>query len=131
MFEEWPKFLPDAVAHRQTIGSWGFPLVAPDESVSSTIVNDQSFLQGFLNDTGLAGRIASGPLVGTTEGRSGTGSNTETRPLVGVDVDLCPNDQWRTVTAGIVDRSAMTYPALLGRDILETYTLDIGRTVEE
>ncbi|OYR64062.1 putative ATP-dependent zinc protease [Halorubrum ezzemoulense] len=80
-------------------------------------------------DTDLAGRIGAGPLVGTTDVRSGTGSDTETRPLV--DVDLCLNGRWRTVTASITDRSEMTYPVLLGRDVLEAYTLDISRTIEE
>lgn len=80
-------------------------------------------------DTDLAGRIGAGPLVGTTDVRSGTGSDTETRPLV--DVDLCLNGRWRTVTASITDRSEMTYPVLLGRDVLEAYTLDISQTVEE
>lgn len=80
-------------------------------------------------DTDLAGRIGAGPLVGTTDVRSGTGSDTETRPLV--DVDLCLNGRWRTVTASITDRSEMTYPVLLGRDVLQAYTLDISQTVEE
>ena len=80
-------------------------------------------------DTDLAGQIGAGPMVGTTEVRSGTGSGTETRPLV--DVSLCLNGSWRTVTASITDRSEMTYPVLLGRDVLEAYTLDISQTVEE
>jgi hypothetical protein len=80
-------------------------------------------------DTDLAGRIGAGPLVGTTQVRSGTVGGTETRPLV--DVDLRLNGSWRTVTASITDRSEMTYPVLLGRDVLEAYTLDISRTVEE
>jgi len=80
-------------------------------------------------DTDLAGRIGAGPLVGTTDVRSGAGSDAETRPLV--DVALCLNGRWRTVTASITDRSEMAYPVLLGRDVLEAYTLDISRTVEE
>ncbi|MFB6111742.1 MAG: RimK/LysX family protein [Halobacteriaceae archaeon] len=80
-------------------------------------------------DTDLAGRIGAGPLVGTTEVRSGTTGETETRPLV--DVDLCLNGRWRTVTVSITDRSNMTYQVLLGRDVLQAYTLDISRTVEE
>lgn len=80
-------------------------------------------------DTDLAGRIGAGPLVGTTQVRSGTIGGTETRPLVDIDVRL--NGSWRTVTASIADRSEMTYPVLLGRDVLEAYTLDISRTVEE
>lgn len=80
-------------------------------------------------DTDLAGRIGAGPLVGTTEVRSAPVDSTEIRPLV--DVELCLNGGWRTVTASITDRSGMTYPVLLGRDVLEAYTLDISRTVEE
>ena len=80
-------------------------------------------------DTDLAGQIGAGPMVGTTKVRSGAVSGTETRPLV--DVDLCLNGSWRTVTASITDRSEMTYPVLLGRDVLEAYTLDISQTVEE
>jgi RimK family alpha-L-glutamate ligase len=80
-------------------------------------------------DTDLSGQIGAGPMVGTTEVRSGTVSGTETRPLV--DVDLCLNGSWRTVTASITDRSEMTSPVLLGRDVLGAYALDISRTVEE
>jgi RimK family alpha-L-glutamate ligase len=80
-------------------------------------------------DTDLAGRIGAGPLVGTTDVRSGTGRGVETRPLV--DVDLRVNGQWRTVTASVTDREAMTYPLLLGRDVLESHTLDISKRVEE
>jgi len=78
-------------------------------------------------DTDLAGEIGAGPLVGTTQVRSGTG--TEVRPLVEVDVRL--DGRWRTVTASIADRSALSYPVLLGRDLLESYTLDISQRVEE
>ena len=80
-------------------------------------------------DTELAGRIGVGPLVGTTEVQSGTGGGTETRPLV--NVDLCLDGNWRTVKASITDRSEMTYPVLLGRDVLKSFTIDISVTVEE
>lgn len=80
-------------------------------------------------DTTLAGQIGAGPLVDTTQVRSGSRSETETRPLV--EVDICLSGRWRTVTAGITDRSEMNYPVLLGRDVLEGYTLDVSRTAEE
>lgn len=35
------------------------------------------------------------------------------------------------MTASVTDRSEMTYPVLLGRDVLEAYTLDISQRVEE
>jgi hypothetical protein len=53
------------------------------------------------------------------------------QPSLRDDVDLCLNGRWRTVTANITDRSAVTYPILLGRDVLEAYTLDSSQTVEE
>lgn len=80
-------------------------------------------------DTALAGRIGAGPLVGTADVRSGAGTETETRPLV--DVDLRANGGWRTATASISDRSEMTHSVLLGRDVLHAYTLDISQTGEE
>jgi RimK family alpha-L-glutamate ligase len=80
-------------------------------------------------DTDLAGRIGAGPLVGTTQVRSGTTGDAETRPLV--DVDLRVDGRWRTVTASVTDRAGMSYPVLLGRDVLESHTLDVSRTVEE
>jgi len=46
-------------------------------------------------------------------------------------VDVRLNGRWRTVTASITDRSEMTYPVLLGRDVPQAYTLDISQTVEE
>jgi len=79
-------------------------------------------------DTGLAGRIGAGPLVGTTRVRSGTGGGSETRPLV--DVDLRVNGRWRTVTASVADRAGMSYPVLLGRDVLESYRLDVSKRVD-
>ncbi|MDH5020295.1 ATP-grasp domain-containing protein [Halobacterium rubrum] len=80
-------------------------------------------------DAELAGRVGAGPLVGTTSVRSGSARGTETRPLV--DLDVRVSGEWRTVTASVADRTDMTYPVLLGRDLLESYKLDISRTVEE
>lgn len=80
-------------------------------------------------DTELAGRVGAGPLVGTTDVRSAGATGTETRSLV--EVDLRINGEWRPVTASVSDRSDMRFPVLLGRDVLESYTLDISRRVEE
>lgn len=80
-------------------------------------------------DTELAGRIGAGPLVGTTEVRSGTTDAPETRPLVGVDISV--NGRWRSLTVSVTDRGDMTYPVLLGRDVLKDYTVDINQRVEE
>ncbi|MFB6217780.1 MAG: RimK/LysX family protein [Halobacteriaceae archaeon] len=79
-------------------------------------------------DTGLAAEVGAGPLVGTTRVRSGAGES-ETRPLVDLDIEI--RDRWHPVTASITDRSGMNYRVLLGRDLLEEYTLDVTRRVEE
>jgi hypothetical protein len=80
-------------------------------------------------DAALAGEVGAGPLVGTTDVRSGTRMGVETRPLVEVDVRVAGG--WRTVIASVTDRSDLQYPVLLGRDVLQGFTLDISDRVEE
>lgn len=80
-------------------------------------------------DTQLAGRIGAGPLTGTTRVRSGTNPGGEIRPLVELDLRLC--GRWQSVTASLTDRTAMTYPVLLGRDVLNGFTIDPTKRVEE
>jgi RimK family alpha-L-glutamate ligase len=103
--------------------------IAGRDSAERAVAKSDTGAERTSLDTALAGRIGAGPLVGTTAVRSGTGGGAETRPLV--DVDLRLNGRWRTVTASVTDRSGMRYPVLLGRDVLESYTLDVSRTVEE
>lgn len=80
-------------------------------------------------DTELAGEVGAGPLVGTAQVRTGSTTDTETRPLV--DIDLRVNDRWRTVTASITDRGEMSNPVLLGRDVLDGYKVDVSQRVGE
>lgn len=80
-------------------------------------------------DMELAGRIGAGPITGTTEVRSGISKNSEIRSLV--DVDIAVNGAWQSVTASITDRRRMNYPVLLGRDVLQNFTIDISEGVEE
>ena len=68
-------------------------------------------------------------MVGTVDVRSAGAKATETRPLI--DIELRLNDGWQTITASVTGRSNMQYAVLLGRDVLESYTLDISRRVEE
>lgn len=103
--------------------------VSGTDGVESVVAKSDTGAERTSIDTDLAGRIGAGPLVGTTEVRSAAGDGTETRPLVDVDVRI--DGGWRTVTAGVTDRSKMTYPVLLGRDVLVDYTLEVGRMVEE
>lgn len=80
-------------------------------------------------DTALAGHIGAGPLVGTTQVRTGSTNRVDKRPLVDIDISL--NGNWRTVTASITDRSELSYSVLLGRDVLDGYEVDISQRVEE
>lgn len=99
------------------------------DGVGSTVAKSDTGAERTSIGTKLAGQIGAGPIVGTTEVRSAAGSGTETRPLV--DVDLYLNSGWQTVTVSVTDRDEMSYPVLLGRDVLADYTLDVSRTVEE
>jgi hypothetical protein len=103
--------------------------VSGSANVFTTIAKADTGARRTCIDTELAGRIGAGPMVGTTEVRSAGADSTETRPLV--DVDLRIADGWRTVTVSVADRGDMRYSVLLGRDVLEEYTLDISRRVEE
>jgi len=103
--------------------------VSGTEDVVTTVAKSDTGARRTSIDTELAGAVGAGPMVGTTEVRSSGPVATETRPLV--DVSLRVNGNWRTVTASVTDRSEMRYDVLLGRDVLESYTLDISRRVEE
>jgi RimK family alpha-L-glutamate ligase len=80
-------------------------------------------------DADLAGDIGIGPICGTTSVRTGSGNGSETRPLVPVDLKVGP--AWESVTASVADRSGMRFPMILGRDVLEAYTLDISQRAGE
>jgi len=101
--------------------------VAGRNGVEAAVAKSDTGAERTSVDTDLAGHIGAGPVVGTTQVRSGVGS--EARPLV--EIDLRVNGGWRSVTASITDRSGMSHAVLLGRDVLESYTLDVARTVEE
>lgn len=80
-------------------------------------------------DIDLAAAIGAGPVVGTTRVKSGTQNGRQKRPLV--DLELKLGDRWHSTTASIEDRSHMSYPVLLGRDVLRGYRVDIEQRVAE
>lgn len=127
-----PDCKPPLVDKREDTGVLGYTTrirVSGRDGAETAVAKSDTGAKRTSIDTTLAGSIGAGPLVGTTEVRSGTGSGTETRPLVTVDLRL--NGGWRSVTASITDRSEMRYPVLLGRDVLEGYTLDISQRVDQ
>jgi RimK family alpha-L-glutamate ligase len=80
-------------------------------------------------DTTVAAAIGAGPITGTTQVRSGTSPSSQTRPLVEIAVRL--GMHWQSVTASVDDRNHMSYPVLLGRDLLTGYQVDVDRRVDE
>jgi hypothetical protein len=79
-------------------------------------------------DTDIAAAIEAGPVQTTTTVTSATASSSRTRPVVDVEIDI--GGTRHTVAASIEDRSQMTYPILLGRDILSEYTIDVEKRAD-
>jgi RimK family alpha-L-glutamate ligase len=80
-------------------------------------------------DTSLAATIGAGPIQSMTRVKSGSSTSGRARPVVDLVVGI--GGRQHTVTASVEDRSHMDYPLLLGRDVLEHYRVDVGRTAEE
>lgn len=121
--------LDEGGAEKEVLGYTTRVSVSGTEDVVSTLAKSDTGARRTSIDTELAGRVGAGPMVGTTDVRSSGPVETETRPLV--DVDIRVNGNWRTVTASVTDRSEMRYDILLGRDVLTSYTIDISRRAEE
>lgn len=80
-------------------------------------------------DLGLAADIGAGPLVGRARIRTGAAGRGRRRPLVELAVML--GTRWHTTTASLEDRDHMSYPVLLGRDVLRGHQVDIRRRADE
>lgn len=76
-------------------------------------------------DTELAGQISAGPIVDSTSVKTGSSKQGTTRPLVEVGVRI--GDYTHRVTANIEDRSHMSHDVLLGRDILQHYSINLQK----
>jgi len=79
-------------------------------------------------DTRLAADVGAGPIKSITKVRSGSQKTSKSRPLV--DVVIGVGGVRHTVTASVEDRSHMSYPVILGRDILGDYQVDVSRQVD-
>ena len=80
-------------------------------------------------DLRLAADIGAGPIHTVSRVRSGSSKQSKTRPVVDLVVGI--GGEQYTVAANIEDRTHMTHPLLLGRDILKNYRLDVSRRVED
>ena len=79
-------------------------------------------------DTEVAAAIGAGPIRSMTRVKSGSSKSATSRPVVDVVVGV--GGDRHTVSASVEDRSHMDYPVLLGRDILESYRVDIRRRAD-
>lgn len=79
-------------------------------------------------DTSLAAEIGAGPIKSMTRIRSGSVKTGKARPVVDLVIGIGGNQH--TVTASVEDRSHMSYPLLLGRDILKHYQVDVNRRAD-
>ena len=79
-------------------------------------------------DIRLAAEIGAGPIHNVSRVRSGSMREGKSRPVV--DLVLGIGGAQHTVAANIEDRSHMSHPLLIGRDVLKSYHLDVSRRVE-
>lgn len=79
-------------------------------------------------DLQLAADIGTGPITNVVRVRSGSDKAGKTRPVVDIVVGI--GGQQYTVSASVEDREHMQYPLLLGRDILESYQVDVQRRAD-
>lgn len=80
-------------------------------------------------DFDVAAAIGAGPILDTVRIRSGSQAGRKKRPLVEIQLQI--GNRWQTVTASVENRSHMNYPVLLGRDVLEGYTVDVTKRERE
>jgi RimK family alpha-L-glutamate ligase len=80
-------------------------------------------------DLHLAAEIGAGPIHTVSTVRSGGERSGQSRPVVDLVVGI--GGTQHTVAANIVDRSHMSHPVLVGRDVLKHYFLDISRRVDD
>jgi RimK family alpha-L-glutamate ligase len=80
-------------------------------------------------DAQLAAEVGTGPIKDIVNVRSGTRKGSKSRPIVDIVVGI--GGHQHTVAASVEDRSHMSYPLLLGRDILEHYHVDVTRRAGE
>ena len=79
-------------------------------------------------DSRLAAEIGTGPIKDIVKIKSGSVKSGKSRPVVDLVVGV--RGTQHTVAASVEDRSHMDYPLLLGRDILQHYSVDVQRRAD-
>ncbi len=114
---------------QETVGYTEHVAVSGGQHIEYAVAKSDTGARRTSIDIEVAAAIRAGPIVDTTRVKSGTRNGHKKRPLVELDLKL--RDQWHTTRASIDDRSQMTYPVLLGRDVLRDYRVDIEQRVDE
>jgi RimK family alpha-L-glutamate ligase len=113
----------------ETVGYTEHVAVSGGRKIEYAVAKSDTGAQRTSINIDLAAAIRAGPIVDTTRVKSGTRNGRQKRPLVNLEVKL--GDRWHATTASIEDRSHMSYPVLLGRDVLRGYHVDIEQRVVE
>ncbi|QKY16884.1 RimK/LysX family protein [Halorubrum sp. CBA1229] len=112
-----------------TIGYTERVTVSAGQQAVDVIAKSDTGAQRTSIDFDVAAEIGAGPIIDTVYVKSGSRTGRQKRPVVEIDVKI--GNRWQTVTASIEDRNHMTYPVLLGRDLLDGYRVDITKRERE
>jgi RimK family alpha-L-glutamate ligase len=112
-----------------TIGFTEQVVVSGTSGTKTVVAKSDSGAARTSIDLRLAADIGAGPIHTVSTVRSGSSKQSKTRPVVDLVVGI--GGEQYTVDANIEDRTHMTHPLLLGRDILKNYRLDVSRRVED
>ncbi|MFC7044364.1 RimK/LysX family protein [Halobacteriaceae archaeon GCM10025711] len=80
-------------------------------------------------DAALAAAVGVGPISDVSRVKSASRRGSRARPVV--ELVVAVGGDSHAVAASVEDRSHMSYPLLLGRDVLEHYHVDARRRADE
>jgi RimK family alpha-L-glutamate ligase len=124
-----PASEPTTTEEAITIGFTERVVVSGTSGTKTVVAKSDSGAARTSIDLRLAADIGAGPIHTVSRVRSGSSRETRTRPVVDLVVGI--GGEQYTVAANIEDRTHMSHPLLLGRDILKNYRLDVSRRVED
>ncbi|WP_418281397.1 ATP-grasp domain-containing protein [Halorubrum sp. DTA98] len=113
----------------ETIGYTERVAVSTEQGTADVIAKSDTGARRTSIDLDVAATIGAGPIVDTTQVKSGSRTGRRKRALVEVDVRI--GGRWHTVTASVENRSHMSYPVLLGRDVLDGYRINVTKGAPE
>jgi RimK family alpha-L-glutamate ligase len=125
------KPAPEAVTSEAaiTIGYTEQVVVSGTSGRKTVIAKSDSGAARTSVDLRLAAEIGAGPIHTVSRVRTGSSREARSRPVVDLVIGI--GGEQYTVDANIEDRTHMSHPLLLGRDVLKNYHLDVSRRVED